>query len=148
MTTVDTSALATTAASSAAAPATGLNQLDNSQTFLQLLVAQLQNQDPDNPEDPSTFMTEIAQMTEVQSQTSLSSEEQTVAANSMIGFNVVGNSANGTTVSGTVAGVLLSSTGAPELQVVESDGTSADMSLTGVSEVTLIPQSNSPKAGG
>jgi flagellar hook assembly protein FlgD len=47
----------------------GLNQLDNSQTFLNLLVAQLKNQDPDNPSDPTAFMTEIAQLTSVQSQT-------------------------------------------------------------------------------
>ena len=43
-----------------------------------------QNQDPTNPADPTQFMTEIAQMTAVQSQTSLAAEEQTVAAASAI----------------------------------------------------------------
>ena len=39
-------------ASTATSGATGLNQLDNSQTFLQLLVAQLENQDPHQPNRP------------------------------------------------------------------------------------------------
>ena len=78
-------------ASASTSGSTGLNQLDNSQTFLELLVAQLKNQDPTNPADPTQFMTEIAQLTAVQSQTSLSAEEQTVAADSMIGLTVTGN---------------------------------------------------------
>src|ERR1700690_387638 len=84
-----------TGASGASGPS-GLNQLDNSQTFLQLLVAQLENQDPTNPTDPTSFMTEIAQLTAVQSQTSLSAEEQTVAADSMIGLSVTGTGPSGT----------------------------------------------------
>lgn len=103
---------------------TGLNQLDNSQTFLKLLVAQLKNQSPDNPTDPTSFMTEIAQLTAVQSQTSLNAEEQTVAADSMIGRSVTGTEANGQQVNGTVTGVLLSASGAPQLQLSGSAGAS------------------------
>src|SRR5580704_16438560 len=94
-------------ASAGTASAGGLNQLANTQTFLQLLVAQLKNQDPTNPADPTQFMTEIAQMTAVQSQTSLSAEEQTVAADSMIGFAVTGAGSLGATYTGQVTGVLL-----------------------------------------
>jgi flagellar basal-body rod modification protein FlgD len=53
-----------TTASGAAAmkQATGLNQDD----FLKMLVAQLQNQDPMNPQDSSAFVTQLAQITQVE----------------------------------------------------------------------------------
>jgi flagellar basal-body rod modification protein FlgD len=126
-----------TAAASGSSNTSGLNQLDNSQTFLQLLVAQLENQDPTNPTDPTSFMTEIAQLTAVQSQTSLSAEEQTVAADSMIGLTVTGTGPSGTSLTGQVAGVLLSSSGAPTLEVqAAAGGDPQDMSLTNVTSVT------------
>jgi flagellar basal-body rod modification protein FlgD len=122
-------------ASASAASAGGLNQLDNTQSFLQLLVAQLKNQDPTNPADPTQFMTEIAQMTAVQSQTSLSAEEQTVAADSMIGRTVTGMNSTGASVSGLVNGVLLTASGSPELQL--GSGTTAQtVALTSITQVT------------
>jgi flagellar basal-body rod modification protein FlgD len=122
----------------------GLNQLDNSQTFLQLLVAQLENQDPTNPTDPTSFMTEIAQLTSVQSQTSLSAEEQTVAADSMMGLSVVGNSSAGTPLSGLVTGVLLSSNGPPTLEIDTGNSDSPqDMALTAVTAVSLVQSGGS-----
>jgi flagellar basal-body rod modification protein FlgD len=54
-------------------PASSTTALSSRQTgysetdFLQLLVAQLQNQDPLDPTDPDQFMSELCQMTEVQS---------------------------------------------------------------------------------
>ncbi|HXQ44567.1 MAG TPA: flagellar hook capping FlgD N-terminal domain-containing protein [Acidimicrobiales bacterium] len=116
--------------------ASGLNQLDNSQTFLQLLVAQLENQDPTNPTDPTSFMTEIAQLTAVQSQTSLSAEEQTVAADSMIGLTVTGEASSGASLTGQVTGVLLSQSGAPTLEVQDGSGQSQNLALTSVTSVT------------
>lgn len=53
-------ATSTTAPSS---QATGYSETD----FLQLLVAQLQNQDPLDPTDPNQFMSELCQMTQVES---------------------------------------------------------------------------------
>jgi flagellar hook assembly protein FlgD len=37
------------------------NSLANEQIFIQLLVAQLKNQDPENPADGTTFVTQLAQ---------------------------------------------------------------------------------------
>jgi flagellar basal-body rod modification protein FlgD len=125
------------------ADSSGLNQLDNSQTFLQLLVAQLENQDPTNPTDPTSFMTEIAQLTAVQSQTSLSAEEQTVAADSMIGLTVTGAGSSGATLTGQVTGVELSSSGAPTLEVQDGSGPAQNLSLTDVTSVTEPSQSSS-----
>ena len=116
----------------------GLNQLDNSQTFLKLLVAQLKNQNPDNPTDPTSFMTEIAQMTAVQSQTTLNAEEQTVAADSMIGREVNGTGTDGKQVSGTVTGVLLTSSGAPQLQLSTGAAGSAPTTTLALDAVTRV----------
>jgi flagellar basal-body rod modification protein FlgD len=131
-----------TSAAAGSQTATGLNQLDNSQTFLKLLVAQLQNQDPDNPTDPTSFMTEIAQLTAVQSQTSLDAEEQTVAADSMLDRTVTGTSTNGQSVTGTVTGVLLSSSGPPTLSVTTASGQSTVLALDAISQVSSTPPSS------
>jgi flagellar basal-body rod modification protein FlgD len=139
----DTSAIGSTTGTASTSDSSGLNQLDNSQTFLQLLVAQLENQDPTNPTDPTSFMTEIAQLTAVQSQTSLSAEEQTVAADSMIGLTVTGSGASGASLTGQVTGVLLSSSGAPTLEVQSGTGEAQDLALTDVTSVTQSSQSTS-----
>ena len=114
---------------------TGLNQLDNTQTFLNLLVAQLKNQDPSNPANPTSFMTEIAQLTAVQSQTTLNAEEQTVAADSMIGRSVMGNGSGGQKVDGTVTGVVLGSSGPPTLQITGANGVVTGLPLDAVTKV-------------
>ena len=115
----------------------GLNQLDNTQTFLNLLVTQLKNQNPDNPSDPTAFMTEIAQLTAVQSQTTLNADEETVAADSMLGRTVTGVDSAGAKVTGTVTGVAIGSSGPPTLQVSDGTGSSSPltMSLSAVSSV-------------
>ena len=123
--------------------ATGLNQLDNSQTFLQLLVAQLKNQDPSSPADPTQFMTEIAQLTAVQSQTTLTAEEQTVAADSMLGRAVTGTGSNGQPVTGVVSSVLLPTTGGPELELAGQTGTMSLAQITQVYNAAGAPASTS-----
>jgi flagellar basal-body rod modification protein FlgD len=120
-------------ATATAPAASGLNQLDNTQTFLNLLVAQLKNQDPSNPTDPTSFMTEIAQLTAVQSQTTLNAEEQTVAADSMLGQKISGTGSGGRTVSGTVSAVLLNSSGPPQLTLAGQTGSVALDQVTQVS---------------
>lgn len=123
----------------AGSPSNPLNQLDNTQTFLDLLVAQLKNQNPTSPQNPTAFMTEISQLTAVQSQTSLASEEQVVAADSMIGMQVTGSSAKGP-VTGLVTGVLLSPSGAPQLQI----GTSGtQLSIGSITKVQRAPAASS-----
>jgi flagellar basal-body rod modification protein FlgD len=62
-------------ASAASAPAgtpstsSSTSNLANENTFLQLLVAQLENQDPENPTDGTQFVTQLAQFTTLQEQT-------------------------------------------------------------------------------
>ena len=74
---LDTTPAAGTAPSTASSTATNAaiastSGLGNEDTFLQLLVAQIQNQDPTNPIDSTTFLTQLA---------SFSSLEQLIGIN-------------------------------------------------------------------
>ena len=60
------SSTSSTSASSATAGAT--DPLANEGTFLQLLVAQLKNQDPSQPMDGTTFVTQLAQFSSLEQQ--------------------------------------------------------------------------------
>lgn len=145
MTTIpSTTGVGTTSQQAAAAGANSnpLNQLTNTQTFLQLLVAQLKNQNPTSPTDPTAFMTEISQLAGVESQTNLASQEQVVAADSMLGKVVTGQGSKGQ-VAGVVTGVLLSSSGAPELQVGTSGTTLPITAITKVTDVTTAATTGS-----
>jgi flagellar hook assembly protein FlgD len=61
-----TSGSGTTAATGTTAAAGGLA---NESVFLQLLVAQLKNQDPQNPADGTAFVTQLAQFTTLEQDT-------------------------------------------------------------------------------
>jgi flagellar basal-body rod modification protein FlgD len=49
-----------------ASGAVGTNALSNTSAFLQLLIAQLHNQDPTQPVDPTTFVTQLAEFNDVE----------------------------------------------------------------------------------
>jgi len=53
-------------ATSSSSPNSGTNGLGNENTFLQLLVAQLKNQDPMNPADGTQFVAQLAQFSELE----------------------------------------------------------------------------------
>jgi flagellar basal-body rod modification protein FlgD len=55
-----------TAQATTNATITATDALGNETTFLQLLVAQIQNQDPTQPMDSSTFLTQLASFTQVE----------------------------------------------------------------------------------
>jgi flagellar basal-body rod modification protein FlgD len=55
-----------TPTSSSPAPAQTADPLANEQTFLKLLVSQLENQNPANPQDPMQFVTQLAQFTQLE----------------------------------------------------------------------------------
>ncbi len=127
-TSTDTSNSSTSAAAS---------QFSNPQMFLQLLVAELQNQDPTDPTDPSTIMqqtSELSQVEAVNSMTTAITAEQTASqqneAAGLIG-RTISATANGATTTGTVSEVTLDSSGNPTLVV---NGTAVPLSaLTTIS---------------
>jgi flagellar basal-body rod modification protein FlgD len=127
--------------SSTAGSTNPLQSLENPNTFLNLLVAQLKYQDPLNPTSGTQFLSQTAQLTEVETMNQLQSEvsqenttSQQVASTSMIGQTVSATLSDGTTVSGVVQGVSLDTSGGPTLNVngtpvplgdVQSVGTAA-----------------------
>jgi flagellar basal-body rod modification protein FlgD len=87
-----TSAIGLTANAAANAPAggsaagterAGLDALAQRDTFLKLLVAQVQNQDPLSPQDPIEFVSQLAQFSQLETllsmRTSLESIQQSLA---------------------------------------------------------------------
>jgi flagellar basal-body rod modification protein FlgD len=67
ITALSTSTLATgSQASTATAVTSGTDKLANEQTFLKLFVAQLQNQDPLNPQDGTQFVAQLAQFSQLE----------------------------------------------------------------------------------
>ena len=62
--------------STSATAGSSVDQLGNEQVFLQLLVAQIQNQDPLNPTDSTTFVTQLAQFSDL---------EQLISINKSVG---------------------------------------------------------------
>jgi flagellar basal-body rod modification protein FlgD len=73
--TTSTDATAQNAASSDAST----SSLANQNTFLQLLVAQLQNQDPLSPEDGTQFVSQLAQLSELQQVIGIGQSVSTIA---------------------------------------------------------------------
>jgi flagellar basal-body rod modification protein FlgD len=66
-TTATTGAASSTSSTSASSPTAGATDpLANEGTFLQLLVAQLKNQDPSQPMDGTTFVTQLAQFSSLE----------------------------------------------------------------------------------
>jgi flagellar basal-body rod modification protein FlgD len=98
----------------------------SSKAFLQLLVAQLQYQDPSKPVDTSSFMNETATLTQVQSseQTAQVSADMLAAqraqtASSLVGQTVSYLSPTGNLVTGYVSAATIS-TAKPTLRIGEA----------------------------
>ena len=131
-----------TSGSSGASTTSDRMQLDP-QAFLQLLVAQLQYQDPSNPVDTSSFMQQTATLSQVQTMTSmagtlnaLAGAQQAQAATELIGKSVTYADGTGTQHSGVVTSAALLSSGV----TVKVDGT--DVPLTQVLGVSAAPTSS------
>jgi len=92
----------------------------SSSDFMNLFLAQLQNQDPTQPVDDSAMLGELSQMTEIQTlqgvQTALQGS-QLAQSSALIGKNVTGIDVNGTAVNGVVTSVTQSTDAGLVLQV-------------------------------
>ncbi len=72
--------------------------------FLQLLVAQLQNQDPTQPMDSSTFVTQLAQFQQLESTVNMGQDISGIRSDAdqfLAEYNGTGTTAAGTTSTGT-----------------------------------------------
>jgi flagellar basal-body rod modification protein FlgD len=84
--------------------------------FLQLLVTQMENQNPLDPQSDTQMAAEMAQFTSLQQSSSMSSSLSMMQANSLIGSTVNLQVDSGTTTSGVVSGVVMNS-GTPLIMV-------------------------------
>ncbi|MDA8080084.1 MAG: flagellar hook capping protein [Actinomycetota bacterium] len=85
--------------------ATGMAGLVQPNTFLNMLVDEIKYQDPLNPTSSSSFMDQLAQLSQVEQLNNVSSSMQIGEAASLIGKTVTGTDASGSSVSGTVTDV-------------------------------------------
>ena len=104
------------------------DRLDN-QGFLQLLIAQLKNQDPSSPTDSATILTQTTQLAQMQSleeQISTAREsfalQMRAAAASLVGVSVGWQDADGAEQSGVVSAVSYAGT-VPTLTVGDAEVT-------------------------
>jgi flagellar basal-body rod modification protein FlgD len=135
-------AAATTGTSSTSATNSSSSTLPiNQNQFLQMLMTELQNQNPMNPNssDPMSFVTELAQFTSVEQETDTAQSTSTLASgqNTSTAIALIGHTVNytdptsGATDTGTVQSVELPSSG-PTLTINGTSGINA----SAVNEVT------------
>jgi flagellar basal-body rod modification protein FlgD len=68
--------------------------------FLQLLVSQLQNQDPLNPADSTTFVTQLAQFSELEQAIGIRSDTDTLVSDAAAASSQTSSGTNGTSNTG------------------------------------------------
>lgn len=112
-------------------PSSALNQAD----FLKLLVAQIQYQDPMNPQSDTDMAAQLAQFTSLQQATQSTSSLAMIQANGLVGSTVTIQVDSLNTASGVVTGVVMNS-GTPQITV---NGTNYNLSQ--VTSVTPTVQS-------
>lgn len=128
--------------STSAATTTGTNGLLDPNQFLTLLVDSLKYQNPLNPTSSAQFLSQLAALSQVQTQQQISSTDQTTAAANMIGKTVSGSDPAGLPISGVVTGFSLTTTG-PVLNIGNDS-----VSLGLITSVATTPVSATPASSG
>jgi flagellar basal-body rod modification protein FlgD len=141
-------ATSTANASSQSSQSNPLDQLIQGNTFLNLLVAELEHQNPDNPVDPSQLLAETATLAEVETMTAMSSQQTTLeglVSAGLVGKQVSYTDSGGKLESGTISGVSFGQNG-PDLEI---GGNSVPLSsLVSVGNTSSTSSSQSGTAGG
>lgn len=153
MSTVDgvnsTTNTSNSSSSNKSASSTSSNSTLGKDDFLKLLVTQMQNQDPSNPMDDTQSVAEMAQFSALEQMTNIATAMDTLNTNmtnfmqqsalsqgaALIGKTVTGVDTDGKTkIEGTVESVIWTD-GAPQLQVLQSDGTTANLDMSLITSV-------------
>jgi flagellar basal-body rod modification protein FlgD len=99
----------------------------SSSQFIQIITAELSNQDPFQPQDSSTLLNSVSDLRNIESQsemqTSMSNlvlQDQIASGGNLIGKTVSGLNSNNTTVQGVVTGVSVANS-AVSLQLASGD---------------------------
>jgi flagellar basal-body rod modification protein FlgD len=91
---------ASSASSSSSAAAALGGTAPSEQMFLQLLVAQLQNQDPLNPTDSTQFVSQLAQFSELEQVMAIRTDTDTLVTDASSVISSAANGSAGTTSTG------------------------------------------------
>jgi flagellar basal-body rod modification protein FlgD len=125
---------ASAAATTAINPSSTLNQND----FLKLLVAQIQYQDPMNPQSNTDMAAQLAQFTSLQQATQSSSSLAMMQANSLVGTTVTVQVDSQTTANGVVQGVVVTN-GTPQITVKSTNANGVNVTANyNLSQVTSV----------
>jgi flagellar basal-body rod modification protein FlgD len=87
----------TTGSGSSTSSTSSVGSLTSEQTFLQLLVAQIQNQDPLNPTDSIQFVGQLVQYSELEQLMGINQGVQTLTSDSTSKSSTSSSSSNGST---------------------------------------------------
>ena len=116
MTTVS-SVTSSTSGSTASSSASGSASTVDYNSFLQLLVQELKNQDPTSPSDPTQYLSQIATFSNVEQGVNMNNKLGTLLTTSALAQaeGAIGRTATSSdgTISGTVTSVALGSSGTP-----------------------------------
>ncbi len=115
--------------------------------FLSLLVSQMENQDPLNPQSDTEMAAQMAQFTSLQQSSAMSSSLSMLQANSLIGSTVSLQLSNGSTVSGVVSSVQAGASSSDGTTQIVINGTAYDLSqITSIQPTVAATTSNSTTA--
>ena len=127
--------------SASTAKSSGMNGLLDPNEFLSLLVDNLKYQDPLDPTSSADLLTQLAALSQVQTQQQIAETDQTSAAANLIGDTITGSAASGSPVTGVVTGFSLTTSG-PTLDVGDSS-----VSLGNISAVEQASSTPAPVSG-
>ena len=120
----------TAGATTSSTPLTNPSAQLGDNTFLQLMVAQLQDQDPLNPTDTSDYLSQLAQFTSLEQETNtatatqqLETQNESSEALSLLGKTVSYTDSSGAAQSGQVSSIDLTGT-SPTLTIGSNSGIS------------------------
>jgi flagellar basal-body rod modification protein FlgD len=135
--------------SSSSSSTSGTSASDLQTTFLQLLVAQLQNQDPTNPMDSSQMTSQLAQINTVSGITQLNSSLSSLSTQLSAGQNAQAALLIGSSVLAPSSTVTVASGAAPQLGVsLTSAASDVKVSITNSSGQVVGSLDLGPQAAG
>jgi flagellar basal-body rod modification protein FlgD len=113
-------------------------------SFMQLLVSELQNQDPTSPMSASSFVSQMTSLSLMTSMQQLAQDIQTLgqigearSAVGLLGRTVTATLADGSSVTGMVRSVIQQAgASSPTLVVQDASGQTVDVALSSVNQVT------------
>lgn len=107
--------------------------------FLQLMMDQLQNQDPLQPDDPTQYLSELASFSSLEQETNIASssaaaatQQASASALALLGHTVSYTDSTGATQTGTVTKVDFTSSSGPTLTI----GANTGISLSSITEAS------------